>query len=1053
MRWRRKAAGWNVTIVSSDKDLMQLVQPGIDLLDTMKNQRIDRAEVMEKFGVPPEQVGEVLALMGDTADNVPGVRGVGPKTAAELIQQYGTVEGVIAHIDEIKKPKLKETLAASVDDARLSRELVRLKDDIPLAEPLDALTLRHPPHEPLAKFLAKHGFRGMLAKLGREAEAAHAMPEKAEAAPVKPFVHSDYETVTTMDRLDWWVAEAVKRGAVAVDTETTGVDQCRADLLGISLAIDAGVACYIPLAHQSGEGLLAEKVPQLGMAEVIARLNPLFADPGVLKIGQNIKYDMIVLRRHGVPVLAPFDDTMLLSYALDAGRWNHGMDDLSTRHLGHTPISFKDVTGGAKGKYDFAQVDLRKATDYAAEDADVTLRLQRCFRDRLWREEVTRIYEQVDRPVLPVIADMELAGIRVDRGALAGLSAAYEVEIARLEGEIFELAGGPFSIGSPKQLGEVLFERMGLKSGKKSSKTGAWTTDVTELERLAGEGAEIATKVLDWRQHSKLKSTYTDALQAQINPKTDRVHTNYALAATSTGRLSSNDPNLQNIPIRTELGRRIRHAFVAAPGHVLMAADYNQIELRLVAHIADVPELKRVYAEGGDVHALTAQEVFGEVTRDTRARAKTINFSIIYGISAFGLAAAARHRSRRGGALHRALFQPLPRHPQLHGRNHRGGEGTRLCDDAVRPQMPCAADRLQEPGRAPVRRARRGQRPRAGHGGRHHQAGDGADAGGARRRWPRRHEDAAAGPRRTGVRSAGRRCGRRHAGDPRGHGATRIARSSTCRCRSVSKSATAPAGAMPTEAVPAGALFYPLFFMINSRLTGVSVSGSGSCARSGYWGRWRCTAWRRPIRRWQHPGAMSAKMAALPVSTCWQRGPSWRGKARAFAWPRRRPGGGFAFAATASASRGSGRVGYRTLKIDARGQPALSCLSVPPSATHGIATGQVTSRLRAALPAGSQVTVELRDAARADAAAPLLARTVLKTRGNQMPLWWRLDFPEAKLGPPARPALSARIIDARGRLIWVSDTFTPLPVSATSTHAEAEIVVVPVRAAPSPSSK
>jgi DNA polymerase-1 len=633
-----KAAGWNVTIVSSDKDLMQLVQPGIDLLDTMKNQRIDRAEVVEKFGVPPEQVGEVLALMGDTADNVPGVRGVGPKTAAELIQQYGTVEGVIAHIDAIKKPKLKETLAASVDDARLSRELVRLKDDIPLAEPLDALTLRHPPHEPLARFLAKHGFRGMLAKLGREAEAAHAMPEKAEAAPVKPFVHSDYETVTTLDRLDWWIAESARRGAVAVDTETTGVDQCQADLLGISLSVDAGVACYIPLGHQSGEGLLAEKVPQLGMAEVIARLNPLFADPGVLKIGQNIKYDMIVLRRHGVPVLAPFDDTMLLSYALDAGRWNHGMDDLSTRHLGHTPISFKDVTGGAKGKYDFAQVELRKATDYAAEDADVTLRLQRVFRDRLWREEVTRIYEQVDRPVLPVIADMELAGIRVDRGALAGLSAAYEVEIARLEGEIHELAGGPFSIGSPKQLGEVLFERMGLKSGKKSSKTGAWTTDVTELERLAGEGAEIATKVLDWRQHSKLKSTYTDALQAQINPKTDRVHTNYALAATSTGRLSSNDPNLQNIPIRTELGRRIRHAFVAAPGHVLMAADYNQIELRLVAHIADVPELKRVYATGGDVHALTAQEVFGEVTRDTRARAKTINFSIIYGISAFGLA-------------------------------------------------------------------------------------------------------------------------------------------------------------------------------------------------------------------------------------------------------------------------------------------------------------------------------------------------------------------------------------------------------------------------------
>ncbi|WP_426166712.1 DNA polymerase I [Sandarakinorhabdus sp. DWP1-3-1] len=630
-------ADFNVTIVSSDKDLMQLIQPGIDCLDTMKNQRIDRAEVIEKFGVPPEQVGDVLALMGDTADNIPGVRGVGPKTAAELIVAYGSVEGVIANLDAIKKPKLRETLAASIDDARLSRELVRLKDDIPLAEPLDALTLRHPPQEPLAKFLAKHGFRGMLSKLGREAEAANAMPQPV-ANDAKPFVHADYETVTTLDRLDWWIAEATRLGAVALDTETTGIDQCRADLIGISLATGAGRACYIPLRHQSGEGLLAERVPQLDEAEVIARLNPLFADPAVLKIGQNLKYDLIVLRRHGVPVLAPYDDTMLLSYALDAGRWNHGMDDLSTRHLGHTPIAFKDVTGGAKGKWDFAQVDLRKATDYAAEDADVTFRLHCCFRDRLWREQATTIYETVDRPVLPVIADMELAGIRVDRGALVDLSAAYEIEIARLEGEIHTIAGGPFTIGSPKQLGEVLFERMGLKSGKKSSKTGAWTTDVTELERLAGEGAEIATKVLDWRQHSKLKSTYTDALQAQINPRTDRVHTNYALAATSTGRLSSNDPNLQNIPIRTELGRRIRHAFVAAPGHVLMAADYNQIELRLVAHIADVPELKQVYSEGGDVHALTAQEVFGEVTRDTRARAKTINFSIIYGISAFGLA-------------------------------------------------------------------------------------------------------------------------------------------------------------------------------------------------------------------------------------------------------------------------------------------------------------------------------------------------------------------------------------------------------------------------------
>ncbi len=636
-----RAAGMNVTIVSSDKDLMQLVEPGINMLDTMKNQTINRAEVIEKFGVPPEQVGEVLALMGDTADNIPGVKGVGPKTAAELISEYGSVEGVIANIEAIRKPKLKETLAASVEMARLSRELVRLKDDLPLPAPLDELTLKEPPREPLAAFLKKHGFRAMLAKLGSSgsngpAPNTHRPSTAAAVEDEIAFTHADYETVTTLERLDWWIAEATRLGAVAVDTETTGTDQMRCDLVGISLSVAPGKACYIPVAHGTGDGMFAERPPQLGLAETIARLNPLFADPAVLKIGQNLKYDLIVLARHGVPVLSPYDDTMLLSYALDAGRWNHGMDDLSARHLGHTPIAYKDV---AKGLKSFAEVDLRKATDYAAEDADVTFRLWQGFRRRLWKEQVTAIHEQVDRPLLPVIAQMEMAGIKVDRAELARLSALYEVEISRLELEIHELAGGPFTIGSPKQLGEILFEKMGYKGGKKSSKTGAWTTDASELERLAEEGAPIAQKVLDWRQHSKLKSTYTDALQQQINPTTDRVHTNFHLAATSTGRLSSNDPNLQNIPIRTELGRRIRHAFVAAPGNVIMAADYNQIELRLVAHIADVPELKEVYAANEDVHALTAKEVFGHVDRDTRARAKTINFSIIYGISAFGLAA------------------------------------------------------------------------------------------------------------------------------------------------------------------------------------------------------------------------------------------------------------------------------------------------------------------------------------------------------------------------------------------------------------------------------
>jgi DNA polymerase-1 len=632
------AQGMHVTIVSSDKDLMQLVQPNLDLYDTMNNRRIDREAVIEKFGVPPEQVGEVLALMGDTADNIPGVRGIGPKTAAELIQAHGDVEGVLAAIDTIKKPKLKETLANSVDAARLSRELVRLKEDVPLAEPFEALVLRAPPPAPLAAFLTLHGFKAMLAKLGREggSDAVAAAAPAPVPAETRPFDHAAYETVTTLGALDVWIAEATAAGMVAVDTETDSLDPVQARLVGVSLATAPGRACYIPVDHRSGEGLLAEKVDQLDPKTVLERLRPLLADASVLKIGQNFKYDMVVLKSHGIEAIAPFDDTMLLSYAVDAGRGHHGMDELSTRHLGHTPIAFKEVTKASKA--DFSQVPLRAATDYAAEDADVTLRLHALFRDRLWREQVTRVYEQVDRPLIPVVAAMEMAGIRVDRQALVGLSAAYEIEINRLELEIHALAGGPFTIGSPKQLGEILFERLKLPSGRKSSKTGAWATDVTELERLAEDGAEIAAKVLEWRQLSKLKSTYTDALQAQINPKTDRVHTNFALAATSTGRLSSNDPNLQNIPIRTELGRRIRHAFVAAPGHVLMAADYNQIELRLVAHIADVPELKAVYAEGGDVHALTAREVFGEVTRDTRARAKTINFSIIYGISAFGLA-------------------------------------------------------------------------------------------------------------------------------------------------------------------------------------------------------------------------------------------------------------------------------------------------------------------------------------------------------------------------------------------------------------------------------
>lgn len=640
------AEGWKVTIVSSDKDLMQLVRPGLDLLDTMANRRIGREEVIEKWGVPPEQLGEVLGLMGDSVDNVPGVPGIGPKTAAQLIQQFGDVETVLASVDQIKKPKLKQSLIDHADNARLSRELVRLKCDAPLPEPLDALELKGIPPEPLRAFLEDQGFKSLLLKVGgspsggaRPAAAAAAVQPPPPPEDEPPFDHKAYETVTSEEALDRWVAECRAAGVIAVDTETDSKDCVRATLVGISLSHTPGKGCYIPIGH-SGDGLLSAPPEQLPRDLVLARVKPLLEDPSVLKIGQNLKYDLIMFRRNGIDV-APYDDTMLLSYALDAGLHNHGMDELCELHIGHCPIAFKDVAGTGKAQLTFDKVPLDRATEYAAEDADVTLRLWRKLRPRLAREHATRVYELVDRPLVPVLAEMERAGIKVDREELSRLSAEFAGEMMRLEAEIHGIAGGPFTIGSPKQLGEVLFERMGLKGGRKG-KTGVYSTDVTELERIAAArdgspGAELAAKVLEWRQVSKLKSTYTDALQAQINPATGRVHTSFSMAVAATGRLASTDPNLQNIPIRTEVGRRIREAFVAEPGRVLMSADYSQIELRLAAHMADVPALKEAFSRGEDIHALTAVELFGEVNRDTRGRAKTVNFSILYGISRWGL--------------------------------------------------------------------------------------------------------------------------------------------------------------------------------------------------------------------------------------------------------------------------------------------------------------------------------------------------------------------------------------------------------------------------------
>ena len=651
-------AGWQVTIVSSDKDLMQLIEPGLDLLDTMNNRRIGPDYVVEKFGVGPELLGDVLALMGDSVDNVPGVPGIGPKTAAELIREHGSLEAVLAAAETIKKPKLRQSLIDHADNARLSRELVRLVCDRALPQPLDELALQGIPPDPLREFLADQGFRSLLLKLGGAQPVAAPAPSVDEEVD-PPFVHKDYETVVTEEALDAWVERAFAAGQVAVDTETDHIDCIRATLVGVSLATAPGQACYIPIAHgHAGDDLLAEKPAQLPLETVLGRLKPLLEDPSILKIGQNLKYDLIMFRRHGVDV-TPYDDTMLLSYDLDAGLGGHGMDDLAKRHLDHACIEFKAVCGTGKAAISFDKVSLDKATEYAAEDADVTLRLWRRLKPRLAREAATRVYELVDRPLVPVLAEMERAGILVDREALARLSAEFGGDINRLEGEVHAAAGGPFTIGSPKQLGEVLFDRLGLPGGRKG-KSGVYSTDVNELERLAGQGAEVARLVLDWRQLTKLKSTYTDALQQEINPKTGRVHTCFSLAVAQTGRLSSTDPNLQNIPIRTEVGRRIRHAFVAEPGNVILSADYSQIELRLAAHMADVPQLREAFARGDDIHALTATELFGSVDRDTRAKAKTINFAILYGISSWGLAGRLGVDRQEAQAMIDRYFERFP---------------------------------------------------------------------------------------------------------------------------------------------------------------------------------------------------------------------------------------------------------------------------------------------------------------------------------------------------------------------------------------------------------
>ncbi|MEP2987525.1 MAG: DNA polymerase I [Parasphingorhabdus sp.] len=642
------AEGWKVTIVSSDKDLMQLIEPSdesrVDMLDTMKNVRMNRATVEEKFGVGPEKLGDVLGLMGDTSDNIPGVPGIGPKTASKLINEYGDIESVLEAAPGMKKSKMQERLVENTELARLSRVLVTLKEDCPLPDTLESFLLKDIPVPPLQEFLEHHGFNSLLKKLGggqaepQDPDVGGNDPvsaDKPKPVEAPPIDRSKYECVQTIDSLQKWIDRATEKGVCAVDLETDSLESVTARIVGVCLATGPNEACYIPLGHGSGD-MFGETPQQIPFEDALALLKPLLEDDAVLKIGQNLKYDMGVLAQHDISI-APMDDTLVMSFNLDAGLHGHGMDELSKLHLGHECISFKSLCGTGKKAISFAEVPLDKATEYGAEDADVTLRLWEILRLRMAPEGATRVYQMVDRPLVPIIAKMEETGVLVDREELARLSQSFAENMESLEKEIHELAGEPFSIGSPKQLGEILFGKLGLKGGKKG-KSGQYSTDVTVLERLAGDGEPIAQKVVNWRQLSKLKSTYTDALQEQINAKTGRVHTSYSLSGAQTGRLSSTEPNLQNIPIRTDIGRQIRQAFVAAPGNVILAADYSQIELRLAAHIADVDTLKEAFANGEDIHNRTARELFGGEDRDARARAKTINFAILYGISRWGLA-------------------------------------------------------------------------------------------------------------------------------------------------------------------------------------------------------------------------------------------------------------------------------------------------------------------------------------------------------------------------------------------------------------------------------
>jgi DNA polymerase-1 len=726
-------AGATATIVSSDKDLMQLVNDRIVLLDTMKDRRIGRAEVIEKFGVPPEKVIEVQALIGDSTDNVPGVPGIGVKTAAQLIGEYGDLETLLKRASEIKQDKRRQALIENAESARLSKKLVTLDDHVKLDVPIGDLAVHEPDHKRLIAFLKAMEFSSLTrrvaefasidagevepdAKLGGRGASSSPSPDPGEggsaqraepgrveapqtaltrpAAPAalsrngrgegftpqalatarldiahqQKFDRSKYETVRSLERLKVWIERAHDLGFIAIDTETNSLDPMQAELCGFSLALAPNEACYVPLSHrQGGDGsgglFQGERAPdQIQETAALAAMKPLLEDPGVLKIGQNLKFDWQIFAVRGIEIKS-YDDTMLMSYVVDAGRSDHGLDPLARRYFDHQTIDFNEVTKAGKTRVTFDCVEINKATEYAAEDADVTLRLWQVLKPRLPAEHVLGVYETLERPLLRVLADMERRGISIDRQVLSRLSGEFAQEAAGLEAEINKLAGEPVNVGSPKQIGDILFGKLGLEGGTKT-KTGQWATGARLLEDLAEQGHKLPQKILDWRQVSKLKSTYTDALPGFVNPATHRVHTSYALASTTTGRLSSSDPNLQNIPVRTEDGRKIRRAFIADAGHKLVSADYSQIELRLLAEIAGIEPLRNAFRDGLDIHAMTASEMFGVPVKDmpgeVRRRAKAINFGIIYGISAFGLANQLGIEREEAGAYIKKYFERFP---------------------------------------------------------------------------------------------------------------------------------------------------------------------------------------------------------------------------------------------------------------------------------------------------------------------------------------------------------------------------------------------------------